>query len=164
MCATLNARSPFCTAAMSSADAAGSTDTRIRLVTTGATRLLRREPLERPLACLSCLLFAVPRLGGRLQRMNQTLGGVGDFVDRLVEGGFIGLRRLRRPAQLANELQRGRADLVFGGGRLEVGERLDVPAHGGPLSGRRRAPVVWSVGTARPPGSGAKDEAPRSEG
>ena len=43
--------------------------------------------------------------------------------------GLVRLRRLRRPAHLADVLERGCADLVLRRGRLEVVERLDVPAH-----------------------------------
>src|SRR5688572_31167691 len=36
---------------------------------------------------------------------------------------------MRRSAQLADELQRRRADLIVGCGRIEVGECSNVPAH-----------------------------------
>jgi hypothetical protein len=45
------------------------------------------------------------------------------LVDGAVERGFVGARRLGRSAQLAHELQRRRADLVFRGRRLEVRQR-----------------------------------------
>ena len=48
----------------------------------------------------------------------------------LLERRLVGLRRHGEAAQLANELERGVADLELGGGRLEVEEGLDVSAHG----------------------------------
>ena len=54
---------------------------------------------------------------------------VGDLVDGAVEHGLVRLRRLREAAHLADVLLGCGADLVVGRGRLEVVERLDVPAH-----------------------------------
>jgi hypothetical protein len=51
------------------------------------------------------------------------------LVDGAIEGGCVGAGGPGRPAQLADELERGGADFVFGCGRLEVGEGLDVSAH-----------------------------------
>src|SRR5437899_4206197 len=45
------------------------------------------------------------------------------------EGVLVRLRRLREAAHLAHVLLRGEAHLVRGRNRLEVVERLDVPAH-----------------------------------
>src|SRR6059058_6012434 len=45
------------------------------------------------------------------------------------EGVLVRLRRLREAAHLAHVLLRGEAHLVRGRDRLEVVERLDVPAH-----------------------------------
>jgi hypothetical protein len=42
-------------------------------------------------------------------------------VDRLIECGFVRARWARRAAQLSDELQRRRTNLIIGGGRLEVG-------------------------------------------
>ena len=75
---------------------------------------------------------------------------------------------LRRAAQLPNELQRRRANLVVGGGRFEVGEHFDVSAHGEILSRRdllEICPVGLTAATApRSAGSriaGARPERPR---
>src|SRR5215469_5684259 len=57
---------------------------------------------------------------------------MGDFVHRGPEGSFVDRRRLVESADLPNELERGRADLILGDGRIEVEERSDVAAHAGP--------------------------------
>ena len=63
-------------------------------------------------------------------------------VDGLLERGLVGLRRHGEAAQLANELERGVADLELGRGRLEVEEGLDVSAHGDRRQGWRRIAAV----------------------
>jgi hypothetical protein len=60
------------------------------------------------------------------------MGGRGDLVYGAIERCFVLLRRVRGPAQLADELERRGPDLVFRGRGLEVGERLDIAAHDGP--------------------------------
>src|SRR5918992_2531189 len=79
------------------------------------------EPLARPLPSLAQLLLAVPRRGARAQRVDQSMGGRGDLVDGAIEGGLVGARRSRHPAQLADELEGCRADLLVARRRLEVG-------------------------------------------
>ena len=51
------------------------------------------------------------------------------------ERSLVRLRRLRRAAHLADVLERGGPHLVLGCRRLEVVERLDVPAHAAHRSG-----------------------------
>ena len=51
-------------------------------------------------------------------------------LDRLVEHRLVGLGRLGRAGQLADELQRARADFVVRRRRLEIVQCSDVPAHG----------------------------------
>src|SRR5262245_43779714 len=65
--------------------------------------------------------------GGRVEKRG---GGGGDGVDGGVEGGEVGLGGLGEAAHFANVLEGGGADLVGGGGRLEVVEDADVTAHG----------------------------------
>src|SRR5882724_6321720 len=60
------------------------------------------------------------------------MGCSGHLVDRAREGELVRLGGPRKAAQLADELQRGRADLLVRGGRLEVVQGLDVSAHGIP--------------------------------
>ena len=83
-----------------------------------------------PLARLAELLFAVARWGVGLERIDETPRGGGDLVDGEVERLLVGARGACGPTQLAHELQRRRADLVVARRRLEVRQRLDVPAHG----------------------------------
>ncbi len=65
------------------------------------------------------------------QGVEQHAGGGRDVIHGLREGRFVGLGWLVEAAQLAHELQGSRTDLIFRGGRLEVEQRLDAPAHGG---------------------------------
>src|SRR5207247_1611541 len=53
----------------------------------------------------------------------------GDLLDGPIEGSLVGARWSRGTAQLPDELDRGGADLVIGGRRREIGERLDISAH-----------------------------------
>src|SRR4029078_4194830 len=81
-----------------------------------------RPPLGR-------LDFAVLRRRGGDQRAQQPLARSRDLVDGAVEGLDVGLRGLRRAADLAHVLERGRADLFLRRRRVEVVESSDVPAH-----------------------------------
>jgi len=77
-------------------------------------------PLLPPLPRLPRLLFAISRRRVRVQGANQSLGRGRDFFDGLIEYLFVRVGWLRRAAQLANELQRGGANLVVGCGRSKV--------------------------------------------
>src|SRR5262245_43394553 len=79
---------------------------------------------------LGRLDLAVARRGGGLQRLDQLARHPERVLHGPVERRLVGLRRLREAAQLAHELQRGGADLLVGGGRIEVEQGLDAPAHG----------------------------------
>ena len=61
--------------------------------------------------------------------MKQAGGDGGDLVDCREESGFICFRRFVQAADFPDELQRGRADFLRSDGRIEVEERLDIPAH-----------------------------------
>lgn len=54
---------------------------------------------------------------------------MGDLVHRTLERLRVGLRRMRRAADLAHVLQRGRMHFVVGSGGLEVMQDLNVSAH-----------------------------------
>src|SRR5262249_6179766 len=86
--------------------------------------------LPRPLARRSDLLFPVPRLGGRRQRVNKPLRGGGHFIDRAVEHHFVRAGWTIHPAEFSDELERRRSNLVVSRRWREVRERLDVSAHG----------------------------------
>src|SRR6185436_20637764 len=66
----------------------------------------------------------------RHECVEQSMRSRGDLVDRTRECFLVRLRRLREAADLADELQRGVADLVFRCGRLEVEQGVNVSAHG----------------------------------
>jgi hypothetical protein len=68
--------------------------------------------------------------------MEETGADVGYLIDSCVEGDFIGLGRLGEAADLADELQRGVANLLVGHGRIEVEEVFDVSAHAGIIGSR----------------------------
>ena len=53
----------------------------------------------------------------------------GDGIDCGQERGFIRLRRFVKPADFSHELERSSPNLIGIDRRLEVEERLDVPAH-----------------------------------
>src|SRR4029079_2077719 len=90
----------------------------------GAPAVARRGALAR----LRGLDLAVPVRLPRRQGAEQLVHRVHHVLDRVVERVLVRLGRLLHPADLADELERGRADLVLGRGRSEVVEGPDVPA------------------------------------
>jgi len=73
--------------------------------------------------------FAVLGRSGGFERAEKTGGDFGNFLDRGLEGGFVGFRGLGEAADFAHELERGGADFVVGYRRIEVKKRSDVSAH-----------------------------------
>jgi hypothetical protein len=63
------------------------------------------------------------------ERVEELAGHGGDRVDRADEGLLVGPRGLREAAHLPHVLLGGRADLLLGGGGIEVVELADVSAH-----------------------------------
>jgi hypothetical protein len=61
--------------------------------------------------------------------MDQAVCGSRHFLDGEVERRFIRARWVGCAAQLADELQRRRANFIIGGWGRKIGERFDVPAH-----------------------------------
>src|SRR6476469_3683408 len=61
--------------------------------------------------------------------LEQVLGRVGDLRDGLVEGSLVGGTGLGAATDLADVLEGCGADLVGGGGGLEVVQLADVSAH-----------------------------------
>src|SRR5689334_967686 len=92
-------------------------------------RASARIPQLGPGASLLGLDRAVLRGSGGDEVVDEVARDVGDLGDGPVEDLLVGLRRLGRAADLADELERGRSHLVVGGRRLEVVERADVAAH-----------------------------------
>jgi hypothetical protein len=64
-----------------------------------------------------------------MERVHQSIGRCRYFLDGLIESGFVCTRWPCGATQLSDELQRRRTNLVVGSGWLEIGQRLDVPAH-----------------------------------
>ena len=98
----------------------------------GVRRTAQRHVPYRSRALRAGLLrldLAVLRRRRRHQVVEQVLGDVGDLLHRGVEHRLVGLRRLGRPGDLADVLQRGGRHLVTRRGRLEVVQRADVAAH-----------------------------------
>src|SRR3954470_20718283 len=80
-------------------------------------------------------LAVLGRRGGG-EVLQQVRRRVGDGLDRLVEGGLVGLAGLRAAADLADVLECGCPHLLRRGGGLEVVELSDVAAHASTV-GRR---------------------------
>src|SRR5215472_827113 len=74
-------------------------------------------------------LFAVLGRRGGFEGEQQAGGDGGDVVDGGEEGGLVGFRGLGEAADLANELERGRANFIRGDRGIEVEKRADVAAH-----------------------------------
>src|SRR5207237_3615754 len=79
---------------------------------------------------LPSLLLAVAGRGARRERTDQLRRCLGHLVHRAFEDLFVRARGPGRSAQFADELRRRGPDLLLGRRRIEVGERLDVTAHG----------------------------------
>ena len=75
--------------------------------------------------------FFLPILGRsrRFERMKQASGDGGNLVDGCEERAFVGLRRLIQAADFSDELERGCSNLLRSDWRIEIEERLDIPAH-----------------------------------
>jgi hypothetical protein len=77
--------------------------------------------------------------------MNQPMRGRCHLLYRVIECLLVGARGAIHAAQFPDELQRRGADFVVSGWRLEIGERLDVSAHG--------SQALLSVAWDSPPGA-----------
>jgi hypothetical protein len=66
----------------------------------------------------------------RHERAEKLSSGLRHPVHRPRESLFVRPGGPRRPAQLSDELHGGRADLLVGGRRMEVVQRLDASTHG----------------------------------
>src|SRR6188508_3400327 len=89
----------------------------------------RGKPCQSPFARLGGFDLAIPRGRRRLERGKKLAGDGGNLVDGREERGFVGLRRLVKTADLAHELQRGRANLLVRHRRGEIEEDPDVSTH-----------------------------------
>src|SRR4051812_41665452 len=87
------------------------------------------ESLRRALTSLAGFLFPVPRRRLDLDRIDKAAGSVGHFFNSPVERLFVGLGRMGCAAELADELDGRRANLIIGRRRREIGEGFDISAH-----------------------------------
>src|SRR5882672_6430827 len=88
-----------------------------------------RFALRRSRARLRGDLVAILRRRRRRQRIDQATSDVGHLVDGTIERGLVRLRWRVESAQLADELQRRRADFFLSRRRIEIEKRFDVSAH-----------------------------------
>jgi len=107
----------------------------VRHVRDRAVERLPAEPPPRLCFQLFALHVAITRRGFGLQRTDEPLGGGSYLVDRTVERVLVDLGGTVRPAQLADELKRRRADFFLGGRRVEVRQSSNVAAHRIPIVG-----------------------------
>jgi hypothetical protein len=61
--------------------------------------------------------------------LDKSAGDAGDFIDRGLERGFVGLRRLVKTADFPYELERSRTNFVGCDRWVEVEKRFDISAH-----------------------------------
>lgn len=87
------------------------------------------EPRAHSFPGLSNLFIPVARRRTRCQRLDESMGSRGHFVDRAVEHNLVRPRGTIRTAQLPDELQSRSADLVLCRRRLKIGQGFDVSAH-----------------------------------
>lgn len=84
---------------------------------------------RRSRARLRGLNFTIPRRRIRNQRPKQFVCGLSHLIHRPIESDFVCFRRLSKPTQLTNKLQRRRSNLFFGCRWLEIVKRLDISTH-----------------------------------
>src|SRR5947209_11486326 len=87
------------------------------------------EPLRSSGAGARGLNLAIARLASSHQRTQKIPGHRRDLFDGVIECRLVDLRRLVEPRDLSHELDRSSPDLLLSRGRVEVKQRLDVPAH-----------------------------------
>jgi hypothetical protein len=97
------------------------------------------ETGDRPRAGLARLDLTVARRRVGNEGSKQLVRRFGDLVDRPSERGLVGLRGPGEAAELADELQGGRADLLVRGRRLEVVQGPDVATHEKPRNGGKKS-------------------------
>src|SRR5579862_166951 len=103
-------------------------------------RNLGGEALRGPRLGLGPLDLAVFGRRGRVKRAEKLRRRDRHGVERPLERGLVGSRRLVEAADLAHILKRGGPDLALGGRGVEVVERSDVSAHDGNFRARWTGP------------------------
>lgn len=99
-----------------------------------APRLARKlvlgtEPLCGARLGFGGFLFTIFGRGAGLERAEEAVGGIGDFVNGGIERCLIRLRGLIEPADLPDKLQRSRANFFLCDRRIEIKQYPDVSAH-----------------------------------
>jgi len=79
--------------------------------------------------CFQRLHFTISRWRVRYQRFEQMVRNMRHFIDCAIERVFIRTRRFGETAQLANELERRRSDLVVRRRGCKIMQGLNVSAH-----------------------------------
>src|SRR5205823_1185812 len=102
---------------------------RALLRTLGNAVFLRGKSFGGARLGLGGFFFTILWRGGSFERMQQAQRDAGDFIDGGLEGFLVGLGGLVEAGDLSYELQRGRADFVFGYRRIEIEKRFDISAH-----------------------------------
>jgi hypothetical protein len=90
---------------------------------------LRSKSLRGPCFSFGSFFFPIARWRRGLQRVQKTSRCSGYLVNGEKKCILISFRRLVEPADLSDELQRRRADLVRSHRRIEVKKDFDVSAH-----------------------------------
>jgi hypothetical protein len=87
------------------------------------------EPPRCPGASRGSFDLAVSRRRGRDERVEELSRCCCNLIHRALEGSLVDLRRLIAAAEFSDELEGRSPDFLVVGGRLEIEEGLDVPAH-----------------------------------
>src|SRR5690242_2611983 len=77
--------------------------------------------------------FPASRWSGGFERVQQTRRNFRHLIDCRLKGDLVRLRWLVESADLSDELQRCRPNLVFRNWWIEVEKCLNIPTHLGPL-------------------------------
>jgi hypothetical protein len=87
------------------------------------------ESLLGPSSCFGRFLFAIFWRGGGFQRTQQTRRYGRHFFHGFLKRSLVGLRWFVEAGDLADKLQRSRANLVLVDRRVEVEQGFDIPTH-----------------------------------
>src|SRR5690606_24743446 len=104
-----------------------------------------RVPFPSALARLCRLDLAVACGGGGLERVEKTARGRLHLIDRTVKRHLVRLGRMCEAAELADELQGRRTNLILCRRGLEIEQRADVAAHGRLLGAGLKAALSRSA-------------------
>jgi hypothetical protein len=89
----------------------------------------RAESFRGPSLCFCCFSVSVLRRRMRLERTEKARRDACDIIHCSQEQSFVRLRRFVKAAYFSDELKRSSSNFLGSYWRLEVKERLDIPAH-----------------------------------